>query len=435
MIDNEATARTGSAVQLLHGDCVELMRKMSADSVDAVVTDPPYGLEFMGKDWDRLGGGRTSKPGIGERAVEWPNSRGWNERRCANCGHLSHGGSPCRCPNPRFVLADNRWVRMQEWHARWVAAVLRVLKPGGHLLAFGGSRTQHRLTCAIEDAGFEIRDCIMWVYATGFPKSLNVGGGCGTALKPAYEPIVLTRKPLVGTVVKNVQRYGTGVLNIDACRIAFARERLGAATGRWPANVILDETAAAILDAQAGIKKSGNFLARHKRSVPRLGTNTYGVNLGHPESSTAGRDFYGDEGGPSRFFYCAKASRAEREFGCEDLPRKSAGAATDRKDGSDGLKSPRAGAGRTTKAGIANTHPCVKPLALMRYLVRLVTPPNGVVLDPFAGSGTTGIAAVLEGFRFVGCEITEDYVPIATARIRAAVKQSGSGKFATRTEV
>jgi len=318
------------------GDCRDVMATLPAESVDAIVCDPPYGLSFMGKGWD-------------------------------------HG-----VPGVDF----------------WVEA-LRVLKPGGHLIAFGGTRTYHRLAVAIEDAGFEVRDCLMWLYGSGFPKSLDVskamdkqagaerevvgvkensfgrkpGGGdgwdeaitggqssnhifnitapntdlakqwhgWGTALKPAYEPAILARKPLRGTVADNVAQWGTGGLNIDGCRV-------GDEGGRWPANVILDEEAAAALDEQSG--------------------------------------------GASRFFYTAKASRSEREAGL------------------DGVEAQR-----------ANHHPTVKPIALMRYMIRLVAPRGAVVLDPFMGSGSTGCAAMVEGMQFIGIDITPEYVDIARRRL------------------
>ena len=383
---------------LYQGDCVEVLRSWPEASVDAVVCDPPYEIGFMGRDWDQAG------------------------------------------------VAFSR--------ATW-EQVLRVLKPGGHLLAFGGTRTYHRMACAIEDAGFEIRDSIHWMYGSGFPKSLDVskaidkaagaerevvgpgpwnhvkgdnakqhkslirpGGqhtvtapatdaarewsGWGTALKPAHEPVVLARKPLIGTVAENVLTYGTGGLNIDACRIGTSKnvpaspsksdgtagiygQGIGPGSaqhsgfdpnvGRWPANVMFDEAAAAELDAQAE--------------------------------------------GVSRFFYVAKPSRRERDHGLEGFPAQSAGAATDREDGSAGLNSPRAGAGRT--GGAKNVHPTVKPVALMRELCRLVTPPGGIVLDPFVGSGTTGMAARLEGFRFVGIDQSAEYLTLAHARIAAAL--------------
>jgi site-specific DNA-methyltransferase (adenine-specific) len=450
---------------LYQGDCVEVLRQWPENSVDAVVCDPPYGLEFMGKEWDTFTGAGMTKPGIGDRQTAWPSFTGTNKTRCANCKMLvGQGGSACKCADPKpYNAALPRLHGFQSWCEEWAREALRVLKPGGHLLAFGGSRTYHRLACAIEDAGFEVRDSLMWLYATGFPKSLDVskaldkaagaerevvgtklgrpgyslapskgtgalhfggfGGdgdpvreaeittpstdaakkwaGWGTALKPAHEPIILARKSLEGTVAANVQKWGTGALNIDATRIhsgpsvggsISGASALGQGSGwnahnnrttsidrtmpagRWPANVMLDEEAAAMLDVQA--------LA-------------------------------------SRFFYVAKTSRRERDHGLDAFPARSAGEATDREDGSAGLSSPRAGAGRT--GGARNIHPTVKPVALMRQLVRLVTPPGGIVLDPFVGSGSTGMAARLEGARFVGIDLSEEYLAIAHARIAAAL--------------
>jgi site-specific DNA-methyltransferase (adenine-specific) len=379
-------------VGLLRGDCLVLLKTLDANSVDSIVTDPPYELGFMGKSWDNSG------------------------------------------------IAYNV--------ALWVEA-LRVLKPGGHLLAFGGSRTYHRIASSIEDAGFEIRDQIMWLYGSGFPKSMDVskaidksagveftskpasgvgfmnpdgaGGynntnnqltrkgestpdaqkwqGWGTALKPAHEPIVVARKPLVGTVVKNVLEYGTGALNIDASRVLIESKddsiyaknphtvgtigangvySKGAATryelpeGRWPANIIHDGSDE-VLNAFPSVKPS-------RKGKPRSGANGKGWGM------TATGTEYNDDGSAARFFYCAKASKSERSAGVEDK----------------------------------NHHPTVKPLALMRYLINLVTPPGGKVLDPFLGSGTTAAAAILEGFEWVGCEITEDYYPIIEGRIAQA---------------
>jgi site-specific DNA-methyltransferase (adenine-specific) len=261
---------------------------------------------------------------------------------------------------------------------------LRVLKPGGHLIAFGGTRTYHRMTVAIEDAGFEIRDSMLyWGYGTGFPKSHNLDGdwkGYGTALKPAHENAVLARKPLTGTVADNVLTWGVGALNIDGCRV-------GGDAGRWPANVILDEHAAEALDEQSGVLKSG----------ARKGANNINSLSGAYEGgwSYTGGPCEASSGGASRFFYIAKASRAEREAGL-DAP-----------------------AGER-----ACTHPTVKPIALMRHLVRLVTPKGGTVLDPFMGSGSTGCAAMLEGMRFVGIDITAEYVDIAERRIQHWLNQN-----------
>jgi site-specific DNA-methyltransferase (adenine-specific) len=355
------------------------MRGMDERSVDAIVTDPPYGLEFMGKKWDALEG----------QSAE-----------------------------------DGR--KMHEWHYRWAREALRVLKPGGHLLAFGGTRTYHRLACAIEDARFEIRDCVAWLYGSGFPKSANLKGGWdgwGTALKPAFEPIVVARKPPRGSVEKNVIVYGTGALNIDGCRIGeevtttrrngnsggtvFGRdERVGSwenPPGRWPANVVLDEEAGQMLDEQTG--DLGLSTGRRTKIVE---DNIYGGNrtfqLGKGQEVG-----YGDSGGPSRFFYCAKASRSERDAGLDGFEPQNP---WDRNSVTRALE----GLGSLSQAR-ANYHPTVKPVELMRWLVRLITPPGGTVLDPFAGSGSTGIAAALEGFEFIGIEKDPSYVEIAEARI------------------
>jgi site-specific DNA-methyltransferase (adenine-specific) len=295
------------------------------------------------------------------------------------------------------------------------------------------------MVCAIEDAGFEIRDSLHWIYGTGFPKSLNVGGGRGTALKPAHEPIVLARKPLMGTVAKNMSAHGTGALNIDACRLGprdrtdyglakstrsqgvaygapSASADFDSSQGRWPANILLDEAAAAELDAMTG--NVGGGTARLNSATNRTAISTRAHNARQP-NQTDSVCSYGDSGGASRFFYCAKASRNERDKGCDSLPFQSGGEVTGgRAEGSAGLNSPRAGAGRTS--GARNIHPTVKPVALMRWLVRLVTPVGGTVLDPFMGSGTTGIAAKAEDRNFIGIEMQADYLAIAEARIGAA---------------
>ena len=381
-------------MSVICGDSLHVLPTLDAESVDAIVCDPPYGLSFMGKGWDH---------GV-------PGEAFWRE-------------------------------------------ALRVAKPGAHLVAFGGTRTYHRLTCAIEDAGWEIRDCLSWLYGSGFPKSLDVSKafdrasgdlapesvgftvagrtdanlpdpqtkgyvrpapvtdlarewqGWGTALKPAWEPIILARKPLIGTVAANVAQHGTGGINVDGCRIGTtvetwpksrthsAREmsRPGSTlspdaetqltgpvpSGRWPANVVLDDNAAALLDAsQKGLQKA-------------------------------------DENGPSRFFYTAKASRREREAGLEGMERKTvqSGMGGDMPTDDDGQTRDR------FKVTAANVHPTVKPIALMRWLCRLVTPKGGLILDPFTGSGTTGCAAVLEGFRFIGVEREPEYAAIAEKRI------------------
>jgi len=371
---------------ILHGKNLDILPTLPDNSVDSIVTDPPYELGFMGKKWDSSG----------------------------------------------IAYSVQLWT-----------ACLRVLKPGGHLLSFGGTRTFHRVAVAIEDAGFEIRDNIAWLYGSGFPKSLNVskaidkaagaereqilatGGlhknknlnddnwskigteammdsnqpstpkaqqwnGWGTALKPAHEPIIVARKPLIGTVAHNVLTHGTGALNIDGSRIGAEGGTKGAGAGvygdglngerglavdglgRWPANIILDEHTAGLLDEQSDA---------------------------------------------SRFFYIAKASKRDRNEGLEELPFIKGGSLS----GGEDKRSQT-----TNQPSRQNFHPTVKPTALMEYLVKLVTPPNGTVLDPFTGSGSTGKAAILNGFDFIGIEMTEDYLPIIDARLKHAEATYGS---------
>ena len=446
-------------VRLMRGDCLQVMATLPEASIDACVTDPPYELGFMGKHWDASG----------------------------------------------IAYSVEMW-----------REVLRVLKPGAHIVAFGGTRTYHRMAVAIEDAGFEIRDCLQWLYASGFPKSLNVSKaidamngderpvvgtrqaipgvafeqstpyetgrreisitsaasaaweGWGTALKPACEPIVLARKPLRGTVASNVLKHGTGALNIDATRISYASDDDKAAAaaaaaaaqraghqkagqgvyemgfldgpgsipgfldsqdmGRWPANVLIDEDVAEMLDEQSGELTSGANPTRRGTDKFR---DIFGAFAGQAECEPArGADF----GGASRFYFVAKPSREERDYGCRGLTTKTAGECTDRREGSDGLNNPRAGAGRT--GGGRNFHPTVKPVELMRWLVRLVTPINGTVLDPFLGSGTTGMACRYELRSFIGIEREAEYLEIAEKRIAAVAplfadsSRDGSGNAA-----
>lgn len=363
---------------ILHGDSLEILKTFEANSIDSIVTDPPYGLKFMGKKWD----------------YQVPSIELWKE-------------------------------------------ALRVLKPGGHLLSFGGTRTYHRMVVNIEDAAFEIRDCIQWLYGSGFPKSHNLPGGFGSALKPANEPIVMARKPLEAklTIAQNVLKYGTGALNIDASRIDFANEKdakegrsarpskskgmeffteaghdqfdrsnRDQIQGRWPANIILDEEAAQALDEQA--PEVGGGGPGNRQVNRRKGSSSFDVGVKKPELAN---QFAGPKGGASRFFYVAKASKSERNKGLEGMPSKVISVwGGDEDDLSDGKKStlPR-----------ENHHPTVKPVKLMEYLVRLVTPPNGTVLDPFMGSGTTGVACKNLGFKFVGIELNEEYVAIAERRM------------------
>lgn len=410
--------------QLLKGDNLELLPTLADNSIDAIVTDPPYELGFMGKSWD--------SSGIAYKVALW-----------AEC--------------------------------------LRVLKPGGHLIAFGGSRTYHRIACAVEDAGFEIRDQLMWVYGSGFPKSLDVSKaidkqagaevkvgkafkvageygnrhlrdpetqgasrdemrhsaltddaktwqGWGTALKPSHEPMVLARKPLgEKTVAENVLRWGTGALNIDGCRVGgeqlqinlyinrdpFGESQVGndysskTVMGRWPANFIhdgSDEVLELFPDSKGVVRKpTGNKILDSEN----------GWNQNSMVDTTV-RGF-ADSGSVARFFYCAKASKAERNAGLDHL--KAIRHDDGRQDGLPGGDNLR----NRTNTPSKNFHPTVKPIALMRYLIRLVTPPNGTVLDPFAGSGTTLVAAIQEKVNSIGIELTEDYWPIIEGRTQHAL--------------
>jgi len=429
-------------MKLINADCIQAMREMAENSVDSIVTDPPYELGFMGKKWDSSG------------------------------------------------IAFN----VEVWQQ-----ALRVLKPGGHLLAFSGSRTYHRMVVAIEDAGFEIRDQIMWIYGSGFPKSHDVskaidkragaqrevvgkyvspegtsGGkgrkfiyagtlldglpditapstleaqqwqGWGTALKPAHEPIVVARKPLIGTVAENVLQHNVGGLNIDGCRIASNLDEFFSAkgkprsgkghahgygmgegfggdaanaphtAGRWPANIIFDEQAAELLDEQSGTSKSPKpYIAEEYKETSMFGIG--GVN--HAKE-------FGDSGGASRFFYCAKASKRDRNEGLEHLEDGRVPYESHRPNyaNTKGVETPFAGTGRSGN-NLKNFHSTVKPTSLMQYLVRLVTPPNGLVLDPFMGSGSTGKACALEHFDFVGIELNAEYIKICEARIENALQE------------
>ncbi|CAI2145440.1 DNA adenine methyltransferase YhdJ [Serratia fonticola] len=368
--------------QLNVGRCEEVLRTMADNSVDAIVTDPPYGLKFMGNKWD----------------YQVPTVEQWKE-------------------------------------------CLRVLKPGGHLLAFGGSRTYHRLVVNIEDAGFEIRDQLMWIYGSGFPKSKNLTdehAGKGTALKPAHEPIVMARKSLVGTVEGNVDQYGTGALNIDLCRVPTEEALTGGAggllshvrdekapdaeewkadqLGRWPANVLHDGSEEVISE----FPKNAGARAPVKGTEPTKNGFSGPVKFGGMINRVQGYH-HGDQGSAARFFYCAKVSKSERDEGMERFVPFSATEMTGgRKEDSAGINNPRAGAGRT--GGARNNHPTVKPVDLMRYLCRLVTPAGGVVLDPFMGSGSTGKAALLEGLGFIGIELNPDHLTTAAARIGHSLK-------------
>jgi DNA modification methylase len=370
-------------LMLLKGNCIELLATLPDNSVDSIVTDPPYGLSFMGKSWDGPAGM------LGQIATG-------DEKR----GAYAYGGSHSR------GYIDNDNLAFQAWTTEWAIQALRVLKPGGHLLAFGGSRTYHRLASAVEDAGFEIRDQIMWLYGSGFPKSHNLKDewqGWGTALKPAHEPIVVARKPLIGTVATNVLTYGTGALNIDGSRVAHQSDA---------------DRASATPQGKVTVNKVGNMPdvennGRKELSRPDTSLGRWPANVIHDGSEEV-LEYFGE---PQRFFYCAKASKSERNAGLEGFePKRESDRPSDDKPDGD---NPR----NRTNTASQNFHPTVKPIALMRYLVKLVTPPNGTVLDPFLGSGTTAVAAILEGFNWMGCEMTEDYWPIIEARVAWAEAQ------------
>lgn len=338
---------------LQEGDSLELMAALPAESISAIVCDPPYGLKFMEKDFDDLGDGAAQR----------------------------------------------------EWHKRWAVEALRVLSPGGHLLAFGGSRTSHHLASGIEEAGFEIRDSIIFLYGSGFPKSRDLGGGWGTNLKPAHEPICVARKPISErTIAANVLKHGTGGLNIDGGRVEGAPWTWGTQTD--------------IRGGGYGSKRpsDGHVFARNVQSNPK---GRWPANVIHDGSEAVEAIFpLTGKSNASRYFYCAKPSKKEREAGCEKLAKGQQDPS--RKEGSPGGDNPR---NRGTKQR-GNTHPTVKSLALMRYLVRLVTPPGGLVLDPFAGSGTTGVACIEEGFDFLLMEREPEYIPIIQGRVSAAFRRS-----------
>lgn len=411
-------------LKIICGDSLKKLKSLEDNSIDSIVTDPPYGLSFMNKKWD----------------YDVPSKEIWAE-------------------------------------------ALRVLKPGGHLLAFGGTRTYHRLVVNIEDAGFEIRDQIQWLYGSGFPKSHNIGKaidklngterevigeadvgpdftgdnfhrdsgerkiskitkgnseweGWGTALKPANEPICVARKPLEKglTVAQNVLKWGTGAINIDECRVTLdsnvnlnAKQKNfdamgyggnentdGVSTynsqGRWPANIILDEVAAEMLDEQSGQFK-GSIGRANRKSAGNYEASNYKVGV---VTETEISDF----GGASRFFYCAKASKSERNRGLEGMPEVESSSGDKRPSGN--MNERLHGKENRGPVIAKNNHPTVKPIKLMEYLIRLVTPKGGTTLDPFMGSGSTGVAAKNLKRNFIGIEIDKNYFNISKVRIKRA---------------
>ncbi len=455
------------------GDSLDILKTFPDNSIDSVVTDPPYGWRFMGKAWDGAD--------ITDMAKRRPHTH----------HSLSSDGSQ-RSPREKPAEAAGTYdtsltgnKAFEIWTCEWAKEVFRVLKPGGHMLVFCGPRTYHRMASGVEDAGFEIRDQLQWLFGSGFPKSQNIAiaidkkngalgnrgsalnlagagertdiktgvgvgsqgapihepiteyakkwSGWGTALKPANEPIVLARKPLSEkTVAANVLKWGTGGINIDACRIdgkprtthkdgsyrleekdglrfkGFKEFKQQVPQGRFPANLILDEVAAEMLDEQSGIRKNGG------QNYTTKGKSIFGT-----EKELSITRFAGDSGGAARFFYCAKTSKSERNAGLEGMPKiqrnitegHGRGAINTSKGDGTGIRENRP---------CENHHPTVKPIKLMSYLCLLITPPDGTILDPFMGSGSTGVAARKEGFEFIGIEKESEYFEIAKRRINRA---------------
>ena len=403
-----------------NGDCLEVMDKIDKCSVDSVVTDPPYHLTSIVKRFGKEGSApaQFGTDGAFARASKGFMGKEWD------------GGD--------IAFQVETWRKCYE-----------LLKPGGHLIAFSGSRTYHRMAVAIEDAGFEIRDQCIWLYGSGFPKSHNVGNGWGTALKPAHEPMVLARKPLSEkSVAQNVDKFGTGAINIDACRIegevkhpdtmpdfrdqgeqskaaigvdklSFGQtsnakrkqlsdsDLLDNQTGRWPSNVMHDGSE----QIQEIFPETSSTEVSRERTHKGIWT------AGELADTEQFMPAYGDQGNASRYFYCAKTSKDERNSGLHGFETKMMGM-------SGGAQSVGEGYDKGQDIGLnkviarKNTHPTVKPVELMRYLVRLVTPKGGLVLDPFMGSGSTGMGAREEDFKFVGIEKEEEYYEIAKARIK-----------------
>lgn len=358
--------------RIIHGDMLLELPKMEAETFHAGITDPPYHLT-AGK-----------KGGSGPASVNLNTPHGRARIGTGFMGMKWDGGDIA--------------MRPETW-----AHVLRVLKPGAYLTAFGETRTFHRIACAIEDSGFRLIDTLMWVYGTGFPKSKNQDGdwkGFGSALKPAWEPIILAQKPFKGTIEQNLKRHGCGALNIDGCLVGK----------RWPANLVHDGSDEVV---QLFPSEAGAAAPVRRRNADKF-RNTFGSFKGNIDEN--GSTFHDDSGSAARFFYCPKARRSEREAGMSGFEA-SSGVAYDqaKNNGSGGLRN---GTGAPTET--YNTHPTVKPVDVMRWLCRLVTPPGGGIVDAFAGSGSTGIAAVLEGFNFVGVEGEQHHVAIANARVRHA---------------
>ena len=470
--------------QIITGDCLEVMKDWPDNSVDAIVTDIPYGIGFMGKEWDTFKQENMGRP----KAYKLTYKTDFKD------------GVPVKRKKPEMVTRDSgarragsydlsRNAEYQEWCRIWSKEALRIAKPGAFLMCFGGTRTYHRVTCGLEDAGWQIRDCMMWLYGSGFPKSHNISkaidkakgaykkgklspnsrqsgaspSGCygegvqtktidepqtdfaklwdgyGTALKPAWEPIIVAMKPLDGTFAQNAETHGVAGLNIDGGRIGtdelksqqrgspvFQETSPGLKTGwnkedyngeyqpntqgRWPANVILDEEAGAMLDEQSETSTTGN--RKNKNRIQQDIANT-------PFTRGQNAPEYTDSGGASRFFYCAKASRSERNAGLKGMAEKQMYKCDNSPNSleifgtTDGGRKPR-----------QNHHPTVKPLKLMEYLCTLLKlPTGGILLDCFGGSGSTAVACINTGWDYIIIEKEAEYCEIARKRVEWAVKQ------------
>ena len=359
MLRNRITWRT-SLVDLINGDCIEEMQRLIDEGVqvDSVVTDPPYHLTSIVKRY----GKPDSAPAKDRDGLYQRQARGF-------MGKEWDGGDVA--------------FRKETWELAY-----KLLKPGGHLLAFSASRNYHRMAVAIEDAGFEIRDQLMWLYGSGFPKSHNLGDGRGTALKPAHEPIVMARKFISEkSIADNALKHGTGGINIDECRISLNGDYKSKANGR------------------PSLTGLGDNYDSKKANIPDT-IGRFPANVMHD----------GLKEDWARFFYCPKASKSEKNQGLDDFEIKMMGM-------SNGARSKGVGYDKGQDIGLnkviarKNTHPTVKPVELMKYLCRLVTPKGGIVLDPFMGSGSTGIAAKDEGFDFIGIEREKEYFEICKSRI------------------
>lgn len=560
-------------VTLYLGDCMEVMAAMPPNSVDAVVCDPPYGLEFMGNDWDSFAprdrknasvwdGRRAAQEGWDDTSEPRPgfagNARGPASpakrqafRRCTTCGKREFSGTACKCETPTWTLeyaegAPSAMLAFETWTEAWAREAFRVLKPGGFIISFSGTRTYHRMASGIENAGFEMRDQIHWLYGSGFPKNhdlskamdrhhgveresktetvqveatlLEEGGeveqtvtkssgigtafdaeagtwargkamefavtepvtddakkweGWGTALKPGHEPCALARKPLTGTLVRNVLDHGVGALNIDATRIGMSDadrkvienmggfgksdyERTPSATyemnqegslmpnvdakphahGRWPANLVIshhfdcEPIGTKIVKGdghwpssrgeggyEGGFSGQDGLEERHDEQVVevfRCHKDCPVLQIDGASGDVDARRGFGGAG-VSRYFYCPKPNAGEKDKGLENFELKRQPDSSHHDPDAPGSTNPRNRSGKERQ----NFHPTVKPIDLMGWLIAMVTPPGGVVLDPFMGSGSTGCAAVRDGVRFIGIEMGEDFIELAKARIMA----------------